>query len=268
MPMLATLIAFGATLLAAERVWPAAPQASDSGRLARNAAFGLIGIAIAPLLLAMQQRLFGGIPPLLDLTALPGGIVAQFLVFDLWVYATHRAFHEVRWLWPLHAPHHFDRTLDATSAVRFHPAELLLSALLRIVPCLAVGISPERLLIFEAILAGAALFHHSNLRLPPRLEALLSYVVVTPAIHWVHHHNRRADTDLNYASLLSIWDRLFGTRSPTPRTPTMTIGVGHESERTLPALLAYPFSTISQRISRGEGIASGPSNDRSCDGSP
>lgn len=238
----AILIAVAATILVAERLWPAVAQPDDRRRLARNAAFGIIGIAIGPLLLAIQQSLFGGIAPLIDPGALAGGFLLQFIVFDLWVYATHRAYHQLRWLWPLHAPHHFDEALDATSAWRFHPAELLVSTILRIVPCVAVGIAPERLLIFEAILAGAALFHHSNLRLPPRLEAALSRVIVTPSIHWVHHHNRRADTDSNYGALLSVWDRLFGSRSPTKRTTTMPIGTEGERERSFASLLAYPFT--------------------------
>ena len=69
----------------------------------------------------------------------------------------------------------------------------------------------------------------------------MSAVIITPGIHWVHHHAVRADTDSNYGTLFSFWDPLFRTRSPTPRTPTMTIGVEGEGERALPALLVRPF---------------------------
>src|SRR5690606_10835760 len=87
----------------------------------------------------------------------------------------------------------------------------------------------------------AAIFHHSNLRLPPRLERALSRVVVTPSIHWVHHHARRADTDSNYATVLSVWDRLFASRSRTQRRPDMRIGVERQRERPLGELALQPF---------------------------
>ena len=85
------------------------------------------------------------------------------------------------------------------------------------------------------------MFHHSNLRLPPRFERALSFLIVTPSIHWVHHHAIRRDTDSNYASLLSVWDRLFGSRSATVRTPEMPIGTQGLKDRGIAGLLARPF---------------------------
>ena len=85
------------------------------------------------------------------------------------------------------------------------------------------------------------LFQHSNLRIPRVLEKALSLIVVTPSIHWVHHHAVRADTDSNYANILSVWDRLFGSRSSTLRTPDMKIGVEHRPERTLFGLIRRPL---------------------------
>jgi sterol desaturase/sphingolipid hydroxylase (fatty acid hydroxylase superfamily) len=85
------------------------------------------------------------------------------------------------------------------------------------------------------------MFHHSNLQLPRRFEALLSTIIVTPSIHWVHHHAVQRDTDANYASLLSIWDRIFASTSPTVRTPAMLIGVEGAQEKPLGALLLHPF---------------------------
>jgi sterol desaturase/sphingolipid hydroxylase (fatty acid hydroxylase superfamily) len=227
-PPLALLLVVMSVLIA-ERIWPADIQGGDWRRLARNAAFGLMLIAAGPLILVIQREGWGDIAPLVDLNDWPGGVAAQFILFDLWVYLTHRAYHEIPWLWRVHAPHHLDEAMDATTSFRFHPGEL-------------VGITPATLLAFEAILAVAALFHHSNLRLPARLEVALSRLIVTPAIHWVHHHKCRTDTDANYASLLSFWDRLFGTASPTPRTPGMAIGIEGERDRSLAGLLAYPVA--------------------------
>jgi sterol desaturase/sphingolipid hydroxylase (fatty acid hydroxylase superfamily) len=91
---------------------------------------------------------------------------------------------------------------------------------------------------------GATIFHHSNLALPPRLEAALSRLVVTPSIHWVHHHRVRRDTDSNYATVLSLWDRLFASRSPRPRLAGMAIGVEGRDELALPQLLVAPFRPL------------------------
>jgi sterol desaturase/sphingolipid hydroxylase (fatty acid hydroxylase superfamily) len=104
-----------------------------------------------------------------------------------------------------------------------------------------LGLKLESILAFETLVLISAIFHHSNLRLPPALEKALSFVVVTPSIHWVHHHAVRADTDSNYSTVLSLWDRLFASRSRTPRTPTMPIGVEGRREENLGGLLMLPF---------------------------
>jgi sterol desaturase/sphingolipid hydroxylase (fatty acid hydroxylase superfamily) len=243
MPLIAPVAAV--SIFAGEQIWPAeSPTPRDWRRIGRNLAFGLILLAIGPLILWMQQRLWGGIPALLPLDAhLPPlwTLAVQFLVFDLWVYWTHRAYHRVPLLWRLHEPHHRDEAMDVTTSLRFHPGESLLSGAMRVVPCLAFGIDAKTLLAFETALIVAALFHHSNLKLPHRFERALSRLIVTPAIHWVHHHRVRADTDSNYSALLSVWDPLFGSRSKTQRTRGMAIGVEGLDDAPLPALLAAPF---------------------------
>ena len=137
--------------------------------------------------------------------------------------------------------HHLDETLDASSALRFHFGEVLLSSLVRAVVIFAAGVPFTSVVVFETVLALSAIFHHSNLRLPGWLERPLSFVIVTPSIHWVHHHAIRADTDSNYAAGLSVWDRLFGSRSATIRTAEMPIGVEGRRERDLPGLLKRPL---------------------------
>jgi sterol desaturase/sphingolipid hydroxylase (fatty acid hydroxylase superfamily) len=95
--------------------------------------------------------------------------------------------------------------------------------------------------VFETLVLAAAIFHHSNLRLPSALEAALSRVIITPSIHWVHHHRVKADTDSNYGTVFSFWDRLFGTRSATPRTLDMAIGVEARDEQPFLGLFLQPF---------------------------
>ncbi len=165
------------------------------------------------------------------------GIVFDLLVLDLWIYWWHRANHEAPFLWRFHLVHHLDEFLDATSALRFHAGEVLLSAAARAGVIYVLDIPLTSVVTFETLLAVFTMFHHSNVRLPPRLEHALSLMVVTPSIHWVHHHAIRSDTDSNYASVLSLWDKIFGSRSPTSRTADMQIGV--ERRRDLPFLRLF-----------------------------
>lgn len=169
------------------------------------------------------------------------GLALDVLILDCWIYWWHRANHEWPLLWRFHEVHHLDEFLDASSALRFHFGEVFISSLVRAAVILALGVPLTSVLVFETLLALSAMFHHSDVRLPPRLERALSGVIVTPSIHWVHHHAIRRDTDSNYAALLSVWDRLFASRSRTVRTPDMPIGTEGLKDRGLPGLLARPF---------------------------
>jgi len=169
------------------------------------------------------------------------GLVLDILALDLWIYWWHRANHEIGFLWRFHEIHHLDRFLDSTSAIRFHFAEVMLSALVRAPVILLLGIPLSSVLFFELLVMLAAMFHHSNLRLPPPLEAALSRVVITPAIHWVHHHAIRRDTDSNYGTIFSFWDRMFRSKSRTRRFAGMPIGVEGAAETSWPRLLLRPF---------------------------
>ena len=231
------LLVWVAVLLITEALWPAtkAPLHNVTRRL-RNITLGVFSLALSPLLLWVLTRVTGAVSPLFT-----APLIVQLLALDLWTYAMHQAYHRVPLLWRFHAPHHLDETLDITSAFRFHIGEILISGVLRVIPALFLGISVEILLMFEAALLGAATFHHSNIKLPAAYERGLSYLIVTPSIHWVHHHNIRADTDSNYAGILSLWDRLFRSKSGTARTATMAVGVEGERDRTLFGLIVYPF---------------------------
>jgi sterol desaturase/sphingolipid hydroxylase (fatty acid hydroxylase superfamily) len=174
------------------------------------------------------------------------GLLLDLLLLDFLIYWWHRANHVVPLLWRFHEVHHRDEFLDASSAVRFHFGEVALSALARAAIMIPLGLQLPSILAFETLVLVGALFHHSNLRLPPKLELALSWIVVTPSIHWVHHHKVRADTDSNYATVLSLWDRLFGSRSKTQRSLTMAIGVEGRREESFGRLLVLPFSRRDQ----------------------
>lgn len=235
-----------AAFFLAERLAPAArPPAHFAPwrRVARNAGLYLVNIGLSPLLvlplaawaaahaLPWRPLWWSGWP----------GLLADLLLLDFLIYWWHRANHVLPFLWRFHEVHHLDRFLDTTSAVRFHFGEVLLSALARAAVIVVLGVPFVSVLAFETAVLGATIFHHSNLKLPPRLEAALARVVVTPSIHWVHHHRVRRDTDSNYSTVLGVWDRLFASRSATVRAPDMPIGVEHREEEPLLRLLARPF---------------------------
>jgi sterol desaturase/sphingolipid hydroxylase (fatty acid hydroxylase superfamily) len=147
------------------------------------------------------------------------------LDFALWLQ--HLASHKLSVLWRLHQMHHADVDIDVTTAIRFHPIEIGLSMLWKILWVLVLGVSPLAVLLFEVILNGAAMFNHANVALPARLDALLRRVIVTPDMHRVHHSVMRREHDSNYGFNLSIWDRLFGTYTAQPEKghEGMTIGL-------------------------------------------
>ena len=231
-----------------ERLRPAAPAPTTKCRLISNGVFGLLLFVISPLIvlpltaLANDHALWERAPVL---TNWPG-LLLDILLLDLWTYWIHRAYHEFAPMRRLHRSHHLDEHLDTTSAVRFHTAEVALSASLRMIPIVILAIPFRHVVIFETVLLTATLFHHSNVSLPPKLEKALSRIIVTPSIHWVHHHAVRQDTDSNYAGVFSLWDPLFGTRSRTKRTPEMKIGFEGVGERSLLGLLLDPFRSASR----------------------
>ena len=236
-----------AVLFVAERLAPAAPlplalAGRMSARLGRNLALAAVNFALSPLVVLPLTALAAGhaLPWRPDWWQGWPGLCLDLLLLDGLIYWWHRANHEWPFLWRFHRVHHLDRTLDSTTALRFHFGEVLLSAGARAGIILLLGFPLASILAFETLVLIATIFHHSNLRLPPRLEQALVRLVITPSIHWVHHHRRQADTDSNYGTVFSFWDRLFRTVSPTRREPRMEIGVEGTEEEKLGGLLLGP----------------------------
>ena len=224
------------------------PPPPDEGRfgwrrLMRNGVLWAGNILISPLIVLPITLLAAEASPVTRPDFLQGwfGLVLDILVLDLAIYWWHRLNHEIQFLWRFHEIHHMDERLDTTSAVRFHVGEVILSAAVRVIPILALGIPMSSVLAFELLVLLSAIFHHSNIALPERVERALSRIIITPSIHWVHHHAIRSDTDSNYGTILSIWDPIFGTRSKTARLPDMRIGVEGLRDQSLSRLLIRPF---------------------------
>jgi sterol desaturase/sphingolipid hydroxylase (fatty acid hydroxylase superfamily) len=185
---------------------------------------------------------------LFHLLALPGWLAGLlgFVLLDLALWFQHLVTHKVPLLWRLHQVHHADLDVDLTTGIRFHPVEIVLSSLYKAALVALLGIGPWTVLLFEAVLNGAALFTHGNVALPEPLDTALRWLVCTPDMHRVHHSTERAETDSNYGFFLSVWDRLFGTmrHAPAKGQPGVELGLPpyRDAERLgLGALLAMPF---------------------------
>lgn len=206
---------WGLVLLLAQLRWPLrAWRGRLLPRLALNAAVAAFAFALAALAVRPAARwamddapLAGG---LLGLVAWPSWVelAAAMLLMDLSFYWWHRANHRIPLLWRFHNVHHCDPELDVTTALRFHPGEVLASVAFRVLQVAVIGIEPLAFAAYELCFQAAVLFHHSNWRLTPRWDAVLRWLVVTPRMHGSHHSQRRVEADANYGVVLSIWDRL------------------------------------------------------------
>ncbi len=172
---------------------------------------------------------------LLPLLAMPGwlaGLVA-FLLFDLAIYFQHRVLHAVPAFWRLHRMHHTDPGFDVTTALRFHPLEILLSMGVKLLLVALFGPPAIAVLVFEIMLNATAMFNHANGRLPLPVDRWLRLALVTPDMHRVHHSVHPDETDSNFGFNLPWWDRFFATYRAQPREghESMRIGIGSFSGR-------------------------------------
>jgi sterol desaturase/sphingolipid hydroxylase (fatty acid hydroxylase superfamily) len=153
-------------------------------------------------------------------------------------------------LWQFHQVHHADHDLDASSGLRFHPVEIAFSMIIKCIAVLALGATPESIILFEIILNSCAIFNHSNLKIPAPLDSILRMVLVTPDMHRVHHSIHRDETNSNYGFSIPWWDRIFLTYKAQPSEPheQMRLGVPEfpHTEQTVPiwSILRMPFWKI------------------------
>lgn len=190
-----------------------------NGLLAR---FLLTGLTLAAITWAESRSL--GIAHALPLPA-AGKLIFVFVFFDIWMYWWHLANHRLGWLWRFHRAHHSDIEMDTTTALRFHPGELVLSTFFRLPVVVLLGMSFSQLLLFEVLLNVSTLFHHSNLAIPEKYDRLLRTVIATPNMHRVHHSMEWTENNSNYTSLLSVWDRIFRSFRIRKDPGAITIGL-------------------------------------------
>jgi sterol desaturase/sphingolipid hydroxylase (fatty acid hydroxylase superfamily) len=220
-------------------------------RLVRNFVLSIPGFAIVrlamlpiPISVAMwaQQNHIG----LLNWLALPSWAVfiATFLLMDYAYWWWHYAMHMVPFFWRFHNVHHTDLDLDVSTAARFHFGEMILSIGFLSLAVVVFGVTPIMLAIFFIAFEAAVLFHHSNWRLPIKLERILNLIVVTPRMHGIHHSIVQRETNSNWGTIFCWWDKLHRTlRRDIPQNE-ITVGVAayrDEHELTVGKLMALPF---------------------------
>ncbi len=186
-----------------------------------------------------------------DIDPVISGIIA-FIVLDFAVWLEHVVSHKIPILWRIHRMHHSDEGFDLTTALRFHPLEIVLSMVWKAAIVVVLGAPAVAVLIFEIVLNGSAMFNHSNYYLPKPVDRLLRLVLVTPDMHRVHHSSDHRETDTNYGFNFPFWDRIFGTYCDQPRLGHGGIDIGlreYSGQNTSNLLwaLAVPFRAASPR---------------------
>jgi sterol desaturase/sphingolipid hydroxylase (fatty acid hydroxylase superfamily) len=189
---------------------------------------------------------------LFNIAGLPSwvSIVIGVIALDLVIYTQHYVFHHVPAFWRLHRMHHADLEIDVTTGVRFHPLEILLSLAIKMAVVVTLGVSALAVLIFEVLLNATSMFNHSNVALPPRIDRIARWIVVTPQMHQVHHSIAREETDSNFGFNFSWWDRLFGTYRAKPAAGEQGMVIGlpifrDVAELRIVRLLTQPFRDAS-----------------------
>ena len=242
------LIAAYAVFWGWEVLYAARPQLGQRARRGRNLALSAICIMIAAAsgtavlwLSALAARERWGLMQLLDVPALTA-CVAGMLLLDLTDYVRHRLSHAVPLLWRLHRVHHSDLAVDVTTSLRNHPIEILLRPFFLSAAVIVFGIAPLAVLLQPLVQLPILVFQHANIQLPPALDRALAWLIVTPGMHLVHHSRARLETDSNYSTFLTLWDRLFGSFRATRMPAAIGVdGFDQPRNQTMRGLLATPF---------------------------
>jgi sterol desaturase/sphingolipid hydroxylase (fatty acid hydroxylase superfamily) len=216
----------------------------------------VLSAVVLAMLAFLRARGFG----LLDALRLPplaAGAVAVVLL-DLSFYAAHVAMHRIPSWWRVHSVHHSDPAVDVTTTIRQHPAETAIRYAFITALAAVLVPSPAAFAFYRAAAAGNGLLEHANLRLPDRLDRALALVTTWPNLHKIHHARDAARTDTNFGNLLSVWDRLFGTFTPSREAAGVVYGLDAYDDpalRTTAGLLAAPWRVGRARIARRTRLA-------------
>lgn len=174
-------------------------------------------------------------------------ITICLLLLDMMIYWQHRLFHKVPLLWRLHKVHHADPHVDASTGLRFHPLEIIASIAIKMMAIFLLGVPVIAVILFEILLNSFALFNHTNIRLPKKIEAIARYFLMTQILHRIHHSQLMNESNSNFGFSVIWWDRLFGSYTDVAKKPDLEIDIGlseypHAQQNShLWGLLIMPF---------------------------
>jgi sterol desaturase/sphingolipid hydroxylase (fatty acid hydroxylase superfamily) len=225
------------SLLILEDRWPFFRfQNSWRSRVAGNFGLGAINSVIASLWTITIAR-FVVIAPidrgLISLTMVNPVMagICSFLILDLYMYCWHRSMHILPLAWQFHQLHHTDRSMNVSTAYRFHPVEIISSSIPKLWLIWLLGIPSNFVVIYELVFTVLVALHHSNFALPDSIDRFLAQAIVTPNLHRIHHSQLVTETNSNYGSVFIWWDRLFATRRD--RLDIINIQLGLPDETTI-----------------------------------
>ncbi len=174
-------------------------------------------------------------------------MITGLLLLDLiGAYFVHWAEHKVKWMWRFHLIHHTDTNVDTTSANRHHPGESVFRLIFTTAGAVIAGADWWIIMMYQSMSAALSQFNHANIKFPVALDNILSWLIVTPSMHRVHHHYVLPYTDSNFGNIFSIWDRIFGTYKWLPQEQ-IKFGIDThmkpEEHSDFGRLLKIPFET-------------------------
>jgi sterol desaturase/sphingolipid hydroxylase (fatty acid hydroxylase superfamily) len=155
-----------------------------------------------------------------------GKIIISIILLDFIIYLQHVMFHLLPLFWRIHRIHHTDLDVDVTTGLRFHPFEIILSMIIKIIAVIVFGIPVLAILIFEILLNATSMFNHSNVYIPIKLDKYLRWLIVTPDMHRVHHSIYPEETNSNYGFNLPWWDKVCKTYKDQPQDGHVNMRIG------------------------------------------
>jgi len=211
----------------------------------------LINFALAFILLKVAHYVslnhFGILNWLPQMNAWLYTIVGLLLMDFIGAYLAHFTEHKVKFLWRFHLIHHSDTYIDTTSGNRHHPGESVIRFTFTTLAVLLVGSPMWMVFLYQTLSVVATQFTHANICLPKKLDKLMSYILVSPDMHKIHHHYKLPYTDSNYGNIFSIWDRIIGTFRYVERE-SIVYGIdthmNPEENNRLVSLLKIPFQKM------------------------
>lgn len=233
----------------------------------RNLVIGLFNSIILAALFApifffvtswTQAKSFG----LLNLVNLPVwfSTILAILLQDSWLYFWHRINHRIPFLWRFHKVHHSDSTMNASTAIRFHTGEILISAVLRLGVIAFLGLSLWQVLLYDLLIIPFIFLHHSNVQFPGKLDKIYQVLFVSPAMHRIHHSPERIETDSNYGAIFSFWDKLGHSLRLRENAIEVKFGLSefkNKETESLPVLAMMPFQHSVNSVNTYKNVSSG-----------